>query len=108
MFRRPIRSVAIECRCGGPQWGGKSCSAHRVSGECAVSEAAMTQGFKATRDFLLAHRTDYVTAYRDFRWPELDRFNWALDGSTPSWRGTRAVAGRRCASSAMAPRPLAS
>jgi hypothetical protein len=39
----------------------------------------MTQAFKAARDFLLAHRTDYATAYRDFRWPELDRFNWALD-----------------------------
>ncbi|MEI9984339.1 MAG: AMP-binding protein [Aliidongia sp.] len=35
--------------------------------------------FIAARDFLLAHRTDYTTAYRDFRWPELDRFNWALD-----------------------------
>src|SRR5689334_11503648 len=31
------------------------------------------------RDFLLAHRTDYTTAYRDFRWPELTNFNWALD-----------------------------
>ena len=39
----------------------------------------MTDGFKAARDFLLAHRTDYGTAYRDFRWPKLDRFNWALD-----------------------------
>jgi len=37
------------------------------------------QAFKAARDFLLTHRTDYATAYRDFRWPELDRFNWALD-----------------------------
>ena len=35
--------------------------------------------FLAARDFLLAHRTDYETAYRDFRWPELDEFNWALD-----------------------------
>ncbi|MGE0224799.1 MAG: AMP-binding protein [Acetobacteraceae bacterium] len=35
--------------------------------------------FKAARDFLLAHREDYATAYRDFRWPVLDRFNWALD-----------------------------
>src|SRR6516164_6041351 len=42
-------------------------------------EAVMTDGFKAARDFLLAHRTDYGTAYRDFRWPKLDRFNWALD-----------------------------
>jgi acetyl-CoA synthetase len=37
------------------------------------------QHFRAARDFLLAHRTDYETAYRDFCWPELDRFNWALD-----------------------------
>ncbi|HEX8905368.1 MAG TPA: AMP-binding protein, partial [Longimicrobiaceae bacterium] len=35
--------------------------------------------FRAARDFLLAHREDYETAYRDFRWPELGRFNWALD-----------------------------
>jgi acetyl-CoA synthetase len=35
--------------------------------------------FKAARDFLLAHRTDYATAYRDFRWPEMENFNWALD-----------------------------
>jgi len=39
----------------------------------------MTDGFKAARDFLLAHRTDYRRAYRDFRWPALDLFNWALD-----------------------------
>ncbi|HUI13779.1 MAG TPA: AMP-binding protein [Xanthobacteraceae bacterium] len=35
--------------------------------------------FVAARDFLLRHRADYVTAYRDFQWPKLDRFNWALD-----------------------------
>jgi acetyl-CoA synthetase len=35
--------------------------------------------FIAARDFLLRHREDYATAYRDFRWPRLDRFNWALD-----------------------------
>nr|WP_225956528.1 AMP-binding protein [Amycolatopsis lexingtonensis] len=26
-----------------------------------------------------AHREDYDTAYRDFAWPELDEFNWAID-----------------------------
>jgi acetyl-CoA synthetase len=31
------------------------------------------------RDFLLAHRDDYDFAYRNFRWPQLDEFNWALD-----------------------------
>ncbi|AJY38543.1 AMP-binding protein [Burkholderia humptydooensis] len=35
--------------------------------------------FLDARDFLLRHRTDYDTAYRDFRWPALDEFNWALD-----------------------------
>src|SRR5579864_9221598 len=35
--------------------------------------------FLAAREFLLRHREDYTTAYRDFRWPKLDRFNWALD-----------------------------
>ncbi|NML44596.1 AMP-binding protein [Ramlibacter sp. G-1-2-2] len=35
--------------------------------------------FLQARDFLLAHRQDYATAYRDFRWPVLDAFNWALD-----------------------------
>jgi acetyl-CoA synthetase len=35
--------------------------------------------FVQARDFLLAHRTDYETAYRDFQWPQLGEFNWALD-----------------------------
>ncbi|HUC68517.1 MAG TPA: AMP-binding protein [Stellaceae bacterium] len=35
--------------------------------------------FLEARDFLLRHRDDYATAYRDFRWPRLERFNWALD-----------------------------
>jgi acetyl-CoA synthetase len=37
------------------------------------------QPFLAARDFLLAHRTDYATAARDFRWPQMNEFNWALD-----------------------------
>jgi acetyl-CoA synthetase len=39
----------------------------------------VTDRFLAARDFLLQHRTDYDTALRNFRWPRLDRFNWALD-----------------------------
>jgi len=38
-----------------------------------------TDAFRRARDFLVKHREDYETAYRDFRWPALDRFNWALD-----------------------------
>jgi acetyl-CoA synthetase len=35
--------------------------------------------FLSARDFLLRHREDYAAAYRDFAWPKLDRFNWAID-----------------------------
>jgi acetyl-CoA synthetase len=35
--------------------------------------------FIQARDFLQQHRSDYDTAYRDYRAPELDTFNWALD-----------------------------
>src|SRR2546423_5600311 len=35
--------------------------------------------FLRARDLLLELRTDYEAAYREFRWPELGRFNWALD-----------------------------
>jgi acetyl-CoA synthetase len=35
--------------------------------------------FLEARDFLLRHREDYATAYRDFEWPTLGAFNWALD-----------------------------
>jgi acetyl-CoA synthetase len=43
-----------------------------------VSESS-ADAFLRARDFLLAHRTDYATAVRDFRWPVLTHFNWALD-----------------------------
>lgn len=38
-----------------------------------------TEAFLKARDFLLAHRTDYTTAYNGFQWPQLTEFNWALD-----------------------------
>ncbi len=43
--------------------------------------------FIEARDFLLANREDYERAYRDFRWPVLDRFNWALDYFDPMAAG---------------------
>ena len=39
----------------------------------------MNTEFRAARDFLLAHRQDYETAVREFRWPQPEHFNWALD-----------------------------
>jgi acetyl-CoA synthetase len=43
-----------------------------------VSSAA-TETFRAARDFLLEHRTDYHRATAEFEWPALTEFNWALD-----------------------------
>ncbi|WP_158047796.1 AMP-binding protein [Skermanella pratensis] len=43
--------------------------------------------FLKARDFLIEHREDYETAYRDFRWPEFETFNWALDYFDPMARG---------------------
>jgi acetyl-CoA synthetase len=45
--------------------------------ELIVTEVHDT--FRAARDYLQAHREDYDTAYRDFTWPRLTEFNWALD-----------------------------
>jgi acetyl-CoA synthetase len=36
-------------------------------------------GFLAAREVLLRHRDDPLKACREFAWPLLDRFNWALD-----------------------------
>jgi acetyl-CoA synthetase len=55
-------------------WRGKSDSAQETN-----MTASPSARFFAARDFLQQHRTDYDTAYRDYRAPELDEFNWALD-----------------------------
>jgi acetyl-CoA synthetase len=44
-----------------------------------MKATASAAAFLAARDFLLAHREDYPTAYQEFRWPALTEFNWALD-----------------------------
>jgi len=48
--------------------------------------------FLQARDFLLAHREDYATAYAGFAWPRLERFNWALDYFDAMARGNDATA----------------
>jgi acetyl-CoA synthetase len=37
------------------------------------------EAFKAARDLLFAHRSDYRAAHAGFRWPQLENFNYALD-----------------------------
>ncbi len=53
---------------------------------------ANVQPFLEARDFLLRHRLDYDTAYRDFRWPQLKEFNWALDHFDTMALGNEATA----------------
>jgi acetyl-CoA synthetase len=48
--------------------------------------------FTAARDFLLRHRADYDTACRDFRWPVLEEFNWAIDYFDEMAQGNEAEA----------------
>jgi len=42
------------------------------------------------RDFLLAHRNDYESAIAGFRWPAVEKFNWALDWFDPIGRSEKA------------------
>ena len=51
-----------------------------------------THNFLAARDALLAQRLDPTAAHRDFRWPVLDEFNWALDYFDVQARGNDAPA----------------
>ncbi len=38
-----------------------------------------TLAFRSARDLLLRHRVNYPAAMAEFRWPQLEEFNWALD-----------------------------
>jgi acetyl-CoA synthetase len=48
--------------------------------------------FLAARDFLIRNREDYSAVYRNFQWPRLDRFNWALDYFDDMARGNERLA----------------
>lgn len=37
------------------------------------------EAFLQARDLMVRHREDYAAARREFRWPVLENFNWALD-----------------------------
>ncbi|BDG02255.1 AMP-binding protein [Anaeromyxobacter oryzae] len=51
-----------------------------------------TDAFQRARDFLVEHRLDYDRAYREFRWPTLDAFNFAIDWFDRLARGNRRLA----------------
>src|SRR3954463_323834 len=51
-----------------------------------------TDTFSRARDLLFAERDDYGAAYAKFRWPALDRFNWALNWFDACARGNSRTA----------------
>ena len=62
-------------------------SARRPSPQGSARGADAARSFVEARDFLLAQRTDYATAYAAFRWPRPEQFNWALDYFEPLAHG---------------------
>ena len=48
--------------------------------------------FIRARDFLLANRANYAAAYAGFQWPNLERFNWAIDYFGGQAKGNRRLA----------------
>jgi len=50
-----------------------------MAADLTVDPNSNATAFVLARDFLLRHRESYGTAYRDFAWPQVERFNWALD-----------------------------
>ena len=46
---------------------------------CMTQPQSGTAAFRAARDLLLRHREDFGAAAREFSWPQLSEFNWALD-----------------------------
>jgi acetyl-CoA synthetase len=44
-----------------------------------MPDNAATKSFRAARDLLLTHRSDYERAVEEFRWPELTQFNFGFD-----------------------------
>jgi acetyl-CoA synthetase len=45
----------------------------------SIPDAVAGQELRDARDFLLDHAGDHEAAYRDFGWPRLATFNWAVD-----------------------------
>ena len=44
-----------------------------------MAPSGSAEKIRAARDLLFEHRDDWARAYAEFRWPDLDEFNWALD-----------------------------
>jgi acetyl-CoA synthetase len=74
-----MRRLTREVRRGGDAVRGKWTIAGSSPMTSTTYESGNAGPFIAARELLFEHREDYAAAYREFRWPKLDRFNWALD-----------------------------
>ena len=82
---------------GNASWQDKRCTSPSPEEEFMRGEATWAaEAFKAARDFLFTHRTDYRAAYRAVplaaSWT-ISTTRWT--GSMPSWRGATAPTGWR-------------
>src|SRR5215471_15988808 len=59
--------------------GACACDVVTVTMNPMTQPTQATDTFRTARDLLLRHREDYAAAVREFSWPELTEFNWALD-----------------------------
>ncbi len=57
-----------------------------------MAESANTGLFRQARDFLIANRNDYEAAYRGFKAPRFENFNWALEWFDAIAEGNESVA----------------
>lgn len=57
-----------------------------------MSSREATEAYRAARDVLIRHRSDYHRAMDDFRWPDTGTFNWALDHFDDMARGNNRIA----------------
>lgn len=48
--------------------------------------------FERARDFLILHSSDYNYSYQNFKWPQFEEFNWALDYFDEMARGNQNTA----------------
>src|SRR5207248_581371 len=75
-YRAPRTSTVASPNRGSPGWIPPAGPATMNSMTEPHPSAA---AFRAARDLLLHHRDDYTAAKREFSWPALEEFNWALD-----------------------------
>ena len=88
----PEQSRRTGARIYNPGQQARNCSARHAREPVGTGANDGVRAFLAARDFLFSCREDYERARREFRWPQLTTFNWALDYFDEYARGNRSTA----------------